>query len=72
MTEPTNKKPTIEEVLDVFRNRDRDPDLYKQMWEHYSEIMHMAIREGRTATPERMIALYPIFREIADEVDTLV
>jgi hypothetical protein len=59
-------------VLSVLKEANLQSPLYKQMWLHYGETMHKAVSKGRMATPERMIALYPIFREIADEADTLV
>ena len=36
---------------------------------HYTEEMRRAVDHGRICTPERMIALYPIFREINIEQD---
>lgn len=56
----------INEVIQVLTTADGEE--YRQAWYHFSEVMQKAVR-GCIATRERMILLYPIFRQIADEVD---
>lgn len=62
------KKKEIDAIINTFRTADQMGDDYKKAWYHFGETMAKAMR-GRICTPERMATLYPIFAEIADEVD---
>lgn len=37
------------------------------LYEHFCQQMKQAVEHGRICTPERMVLLYPIFREINNE-----
>ena len=47
-----------------------DFKLRMKLSQHFMDEMDKA-QEGRICTPERMAALYPIFREINDEQDEI-
>lgn len=63
--------PKQELVLAAFAG-DKGSPAYREAWRHYGDVLNRAYQHGRMATPERMTALYPILREIAEEVDTLI
>ncbi len=46
---------------------DPNKDAQKLIWEYYSSELRKAFHEGRIATTERMLRLYPIIREINEE-----
>ena len=62
---------TSEEFVETILSEEVASPRYTELWHHYGKLMRRAVREGRTATPERMAKLYPIFREICDELDEM-
>ena len=45
--------------------------LYRDLYKHFCDEMYKAVKDGRICTPERMAALYPVFREINVEQDEI-
>ena len=45
--------------------------LYFDLTRHFADEMRKAVSHGRTCTTERMVLLYPIFREINIEMDEI-
>lgn len=60
---------TAKQFQRALRNADDDAEM--QLKQYFTRVMRFAVDEGRILDPERMARLYPIFKEVCDEIEEI-